>query len=219
MINAKKFKGIILDMDGLLLDTEKLYVRFWMEAARFYGYPMEFEHALSIRSLNRQFTTEKLAGYFGSFDYQPVHDKRVELMNAYIKEHGVEAKKGASELLEYAHNNGIKLALATSSPFERAKEQLESVGLFKYFQEFACGSMVKNSKPQPDIYLLASEKLGLDPKDCIALEDSPNGVKAAFAAGCAAVMVPDLDKPSEELLPMLYAVCDDLSQVISLVEP
>lgn len=218
MHNTTKFKGIILDMDGLLLDTEKLYVRFWTEAARFYGYPMEFEHALSIRSLNRQFTTEKLSGYFGSFDYQPVHDKRVDLMNAYIEEHGVEAKKGALELLDFARSNGVKIALATSSPYERAKEQLESVGLFEYFQEFACGAMVKNSKPQPDIYLLACEKLKLEPKDCIALEDSPNGIRAAYAAGCATVMVPDLDKPSEELLPMLYSVCDDLSQVIALLK-
>lgn len=217
MENTVIFKGIILDMDGLLLDTEKLYVRFWTEAARFYGYPMEFKHALSIRSLNRQFTTEKLSGYFGSFDYQPVHDKRVELMNAYIEEHGVEAKKGAAELLEFASKNGVKIALATSSPFERAKEQLESVGLFKYFQEFACGSMVKNSKPKPDIYLLACEKLELEPKDCMALEDSPNGIKAAYAAGCATVMVPDLDQPTEELLPMLYSVCGDLSQVIPLL--
>lgn len=212
-----KFKGLIFDMDGLLLDTEKLYVRFWTEAARFYGYPMEFEHALSIRSLNRQFTTEKLAGYFGSFDYVPVHDKRVELMDAYIKEHGVEAKKGAKELLEFAKQNGVKIALATSSPFERAKEHLENVGLFKYFDEFACGSMVKNSKPKPDIYLLACEKLNLKPEECIALEDSPNGVISASTAGCATIMVPDLDKPTEDLIPLLYSVCDDLSCVIPLL--
>ena len=119
--------------------------------------------------------------------------------------------------LEFAKQNGVKIALATSSPFERAKEHLESVGLFKYFDEFACGSMVKNSKPKPDIYLLACEKLNLKPEECIALEDSPNGVISASTAGCATIMVPDLDKPTEDLIPLLYSVCDNLSCVIPLL--
>lgn len=214
-----KIKGAIFDMDGLLLDTEKLYNRFWREAAIFCGYNMTEEHALSIRSLGRTDTTAKLRGYFGdSFEYQPVYDKRVELMDKFISENGVEPKKGAHELLSYLKENGYKAALATSSPYDRATEQLGSVGLLQYFDAIACRSMVQKGKPAPDIYLFAAEKLNLRPEECLALEDSPTGIRSAYAAGCKAVMVPDLDKPDSETEKLLYACCDDLAQVISLIE-
>ena len=83
-------KGVISDMDGVMLDTEKLYVRFWCEAAQFYGFPMQKEHALGIRSLARQFAVEKLKGWFGEdFDYEAVRNKRIELMNKYVAENGL----------------------------------------------------------------------------------------------------------------------------------
>ena len=95
-------KAVISDMDGVMLDTEKLYVRFWCEAARSFGFPMEPRHALGIRSLGRPFAIEKLQGWFGeSFVYDEVRDKRVELMDAFVAENGVEAKQGAAELLQW----------------------------------------------------------------------------------------------------------------------
>lgn len=100
-------KGIISDMDGVILDTEKLYVRFWCEAANFYGYPMEMHHALSIRSMARPFAIAKLKGFFGEdFDYCKVHDKRIELMDKFISENGIESKPGAAEFLGFLKQNG-----------------------------------------------------------------------------------------------------------------
>ena len=91
-----KIKGVISDMDGVILDTEKLYVRFWCEAANFYGHPMERQHALGIRSMNKKFASEKLKGWFGEdFDYDAVRNKRIELMEKYIEENGIESKDGA----------------------------------------------------------------------------------------------------------------------------
>lgn len=213
-----KIKGVISDMDGVILDTEKLYVHFWCEAANFYGYPMREHHALSIRSMARVYAIEKLKGYFGeNFDYYAVHDKRIELMDKYIEENGIEPKYGAEELLRFLKENGYKTALATATAPERARSYLSRLGLYKYFDEIVCASMVKRGKPQPDIYLCAAERLGLKPQECIALEDSPNGIKAASAAGCKTVMVPDLDLPSDEIKPLLYDAAKNLIEVKSIV--
>lgn len=206
-------------MDGVILDTEKLYVRFWCEAANFYGYPMERSHALSIRSMARPLAIEKLKGYFGEdFDYYAVHSKRIELMDKYIEENGIEAKAGADYLLSYLKTNGYKVALATATGYERTEKYLGQLGLLKYFDEIVCASMVEHGKPAPDIYLYASEKLGIKPWECIALEDSQNGIKSASSAGCKTVMVPDLDEPDDEIKSLLYDVADGLEDVIRIIK-
>ena len=213
-----KIKGVISDMDGVMLDSEKLYVRFWCEAGQFYGFPFEREHALGIRSMARPFAIEKLQGWFGdSFDYDLVRNKRIELMNAYVEKHGIEAKPDAERLLSYLKENGVKVALATATPKDRAEEYLSRVGLLKYFDEVVSARMVKNGKPAPDIYLYAAEKLGLKPEDCLALEDSQNGIRSAYAAGCKTVMVPDLDGTTEEIMPLLYDVADGLRDVVRIL--
>lgn len=214
-----KIKGIISDMDGVILDSEKLYVRFWCEAARFYGYPMQELHALSIRSMARPLAAQRLRGYFGEdFDYHAVHDKRVELMDKYIDKNGIEAKPFAKELLQYLKACGYQVALATATGLERTQKYLERVGLYRYFDEIVCASMVNCGKPKPDIYLFAAERLGLKAEECIALEDSPNGIISASSAGCKTVMVTDLDKPTKDILPLLFAVADNLDDVINLIE-
>ena len=212
-------KGVISDMDGVILDSEKLYVRFWCEAGNFYGYPMNESHALSIRSMARKYAIEKLQGYFGKdFDYDAVRNKRVELMDKYVEQNGIDAKPGAEVLLRYLKENGVKTALATATPVERAKKYLEMVGLLKFFDEVCSARMVKNGKPAPDIYIYAAEKINLPPNKCVALEDSPNGVRSAYAAGCKTVMVPDMDLPSEEIKPMLFDVADGLEDVIRIIK-
>lgn len=211
-------KGVIFDMDGVLLNSEVLYQRFWLEALHYYGYPAEKEHILALRSLTGKNAELKLKSFFDdSLDYEKVKNKRIVLMDEYVRKNGVEIKKGADEILPYLKKKGIKIALATSSPYERAEEHLGMAGLFKYFDQCVCGGMVKNSKPQPDIYLLASEKLGLKPCECIAVEDSPNGVRSAVNAGCKTVMIPDLTPCTEDLKKDLFAICNDLTELKELV--
>lgn len=215
----RMIKGVISDMDGVMLDTEKLYVRFWCEAARFYGYPMEKTHALGIRSMARPFAVAKLRGWFGAdFDYDKVRGKRIELMDDYVAANGVEAKAGADILLEWLKSNGYKVALATATPVDRARRFLEQTALLQYFDEICSARQVKNGKPAPDIYLYAAEKLGLQPCECLALEDSQNGVRSAAAAGCNTVLIPDLDDPSKELEGLLYAVVRNAGEVIGLLQ-
>ena len=209
-----KIKGVIFDMDGVILDSEKLYVRFWCEAGRFYGFPMEEKHALSIRSMARPLASEKLRGIFGSsFDYDAVRSKRVELMDKYVEENGIELKDGAEDLLVHLKENGYRIALATATPPDRAEKYLRAHDLYKYFDVTVSASMVSLGKPAPDIYLLAAEMLGLSAQSCLALEDSPNGIRSASSAGCVTVMVPDLDKPNDDILPLLHGVANGLCDV------
>ncbi|MGN0489570.1 MAG: HAD family hydrolase [Ruminococcus sp.] len=213
-----EIKGIVFDMDGVVLDTEKLYIRFWCEAADFYGYPMERYHALAIRSMARPFAIEKLKSFFGQdFDYHAVHQKRIELMDKYISENGIEKKPYAEELLSFLKDNGYKTAIATATAPERTEKYLEQVGLYKYFDKVVCASMVKQGKPKPDIYLRACQELQLKPKECMAIEDSPNGIRSASGAGCVTVMVPDQDEPNEEIRSLTYSVVKNLNEVKKLL--
>ena len=210
-----KIRGVISDMDGVILDSEKLYVRFWCEAGNFYGYPMQPEHALGIRSMARPYAIEKLQGWFGEgFDYDLVRNKRVELMDAYVNEHGIDAKPGARELLSCLKEQGFRVALATATAKDRAEAYLDRLDLLKYFDVVASARMVAHGKPEPDIYLYAADQLGLSPHECLALEDSPNGVRSAHAAGCKTILVPDLDDPSGQLEGLIDGVADGLSDVV-----
>ena len=213
-------KGVLFDMDGVILDTEKLYTRFWCEAAQALGFPMTHEMALGMRSLSHEVGERQLKAYLGdSVDYQQVRSKRIELMTAFIKENGVELKPGIHELLEFLNEKGLKKAVATSSPLDRTKEYLSQVGLVDAFDELVSGHMVEHGKPAPDIYLYAASKLGLKPEECVVLEDSPTGLLAAVRAGCIPVMVPDQDQPDEEVKSRIYAVVENLHTVRTLIKP
>lgn len=211
-------KGVLFDMDGVILDTEKLYTRFWKEAAQSLGYPMTHEMALGMRSLSREVGERQLKVYLGEdVDYQQVRNKRIEMMGAFIEENGVELKPGIHELLAFLKENGIKTSIATSSPLDRTKEYLSQVGLVEAFDELVSGHMVEHGKPAPDIYIYAASKLGLKPEECLVLEDSPTGILAAYRAGCIPVMIPDQDQPDEEVRNRTYAVVENLIAVKELL--
>lgn len=212
-------KGVIFDMDGLMIDTEKLLTRFWCEAAQFYGWNMTKEHVLGIRSLAAKYAEPHLKGIFGDdFNYFDVRTKRIELMNAYIAENGIEKKKGLDELLDYLDEAGLKKAVATATDRKRTKMYLTSIGVYDRFDKIVCGDMIKNGKPAPDIYITAAGELELPCGECMALEDSPNGIRSAFTAGCVPVMIPDLSQPDDETAKIMYEKCDDLSQVIDVLK-
>ncbi len=212
-------KAVIFDMDGLILDTEKLLVKYWCQAANEAGFPMQREHALNIRSLHRRFAIPYLQGLFGEeFDYVKIRNRRMELMTEALAENGLELKDGVRELLAFLKEQGIPAAIATATDLERTKDYLGRVGIFEQFDRIVCATMVEYGKPKPDIYLYAAQQLGLQPCECMALEDSPNGVRSASAAGCVTVMVPDLTQPDEELSTLIYAKADSLADVIGIIQ-
>lgn len=212
-------RGVLFDMDGLVLDTEKLYTRFWMESARDLGFPMTFQQALGLRSLNRTAGQEKLWEYFGpGISYTEVRNHRIELMDAHIEKYGIEVKPGIFELMDFLQDRGIASAITSSSPMENIRRHLGAHGLVERFDQLCSGYAVPRGKPEPDIYLYGAQSLGLKPEECLVLEDSPTGILSAFRAGCLPVMIPDQDQPDEKTTELLYAKADSLRDIIELVK-
>lgn len=212
-------RGVLFDMDGLVLDSEKLYSRFWMEACRFFGYPMTYEQSLKMRALNRHAGSAMLESFFGpDADYTQIRAKRIELMDAFIEENGVDLKPGIFELLAFLKENDISCAITSSSPPERIRSHLAYHGLDMQFDRLCSGYEVPRGKPEPDIYLHGAASLGLRPEECLALEDAPSGILSASRAGCLPVMIPDQDQPNGETVQLLYARADSLVDIIDLVK-
>ncbi|MDE6036494.1 MAG: HAD family phosphatase [Ruminococcus sp.] len=198
-------------MDGLMFDTEKLLVRFWKESAKYYGYDMTDENVYEIRSLSRKYSIPLLKNIFGEeFPFEKVRSRRITLMNDYIDTYGFEIKEGLYELLEFLKENGYIIAVATATERTRAESYLKKAGVYDYFNAIICGDMVKNGKPEPDIYITATAESGLSPEMCVAFEDSPNGIKSAYSAGCNVIMIPDLTPPDDTIRYMLSGVYETL---------
>ena len=216
--NTPRIRGVLFDMDGLVIDTEKLYSRFWMEAAHALGYPMTREQALQLRSLGRSLGQSKMESFFGpGVSYAAIREKRVEFMEAYIARHGVAEKPGIRELLALLKEKNIPCAITSSTANPVIRQHLGRLGLLEGFTALCSGKDVPRGKPAPDIYLAGAAALGLKPENCLAIEDSPTGVEAAWRAGCKTVIVPDQDQPDDLTLSRCFAKADSLLDVMELI--
>lgn len=214
-----KIKGVIFDMDGLMFDTERLSAGIWAEVGKEFGLDIGEEFLSDLRGAKIEVAREKFLRFYGpEYDYMAIRKVKDARVIRKIKEQGVPVKDGLPELLPYLKQRGCLISLATSTPQEIALDYLKQANVSQYFDQFVCGDMVKKSKPDPDIFLFAAEKLKVSPVECMVLEDSVNGVLAGLAGGFVTVMVPDLAQPSEELRNNVFAVCDSLKEIPRLFE-
>ena len=203
-----------------MLDTERMQDKIWDKAKEYFHYDFNESFKKEMRGINIQASLKIYEKYFGkNFDYQTVLKWRRAYFMEIAKNEGIPIKKGALELLRYVRQKGIHCALATSTERNRFMQYIPYLeeNIFDFFDVIVDGSMVQRSKPDPEIFLLAADKLGVAIENCMVLEDSINGVKAGIASGAMTVMIPDLMQPTDEIKDKVYCILNDLSKVIDVI--
>lgn len=197
----KNVKAILFDMDGVIFDTERVYLEEWKQVFKKYGYKMKDEIYISVMGTGRENVKKVFKEYYG--DNLPIEDMYVDkdiLLNEAVSENKIPLKTGAVDILSYLKDNGYKTALATSAKRDRLEIQLHLADIKDKFDAIVCIDDVGKGKPNPDIFLLAAEKIGVEPSDCMVIEDSEAGIMAAFNAGMIPVHVKDLKEVSETIM-------------------
>ena len=206
-------------MDGLMFDTERLVYENWQQMMDSLGYPYDLEFfKLTIGKRKKEVEQIYLSRFGKDFPYWELADRCKSIYVERISREGIPVKKGLYEILSFLKDKNVKIALATSTSRQTTELNLRSAKVFEYFDALVCADEVKNGKPHPEVFLTAAKKLGLNPEECAAFEDSINGIKSAFAAKMITVMVPDFLQPDDEIIPMINYLFGDLSQAVEMKE-
>lgn len=192
-------KGVLFDMDGTMLDTEPISMTCWRKSASHFDITIDDKLMNTFFGKNLTGIEEILRNAFG-IDEEAVKivEGRQEYYRAYLGEHGAPLKPGLIEILEYLKSKKIPAVVCTSTDKVTGERLLKKVGVYDYFDDFVYGDMVTRTKPDPQGFLMAAEAIGMDPSECLVIEDSPNGILAGKATGGYVIFVPDkIDLPTD----------------------
>jgi len=215
-------RAVIFDVDGTLLDTERLYMVGWREAGKLLGHPVAEEALARTRGINsREVAVATFLEFCGAdFPFEEVRKQRVRIAEEIIEASTPEQllRPGAREALTALREKGYLLAVATSTGKARTLEHMGKAQLLDYFDAMVTGDMVKNSKPAPDIFLMAAEHLGVPPEECVVVGDTPADVFAGFAAGMDVYLIPDQVPANPETRAKSRRVLESLEQFLTALE-
>lgn len=212
-------KAVIFDVDGTLLDTERIYMKAWKEAAAEMGYVMPDSLLQKTRAVDTKIAAKIFEEEIGNgFSYQAVRPVRVRIAEEIIKRESPILKPGVPELLAFLKEKGIHMAVASSTNTKTTKEHLASSEILDHFEAVVGGDQVVNGKPRPDIFLRAAELLGVEPECCVVVEDSPAGIRAGHAAGMKTVLVPDQAAITDEIVAISDKVLKSLVEMVAYLE-
>lgn len=212
------YKAVVFDMDGVIFDSEKLVVLCWQEIAAKYSIVGIEEQCRLCLGLNREAARQKMLEHYGlDFPYDTYKKEMSDLYHSRYSGGRLPMKPGVVELLSFLKGKGKKIALASSTRREVVLAELRDAGILDYFDKVICGDMVERSKPEPDIFLKACEELEVDVQDAYAIEDSYNGIRAAYRAGMMPIMVPDLAEPTEEMRQLAVVIMPSLLDMLDML--
>ena len=202
-------KGAIFDMDGLLFDTERLFRDSWGEMARRFGQVPQPDFPAAVAGTSGAGMREVIHRYYPDVDARAFQEGCISHTAEVLREHLPE-KPGMREILAFFQSRGTPIAVASSSGRGMILDNLRRAGIEACFDVVVSGDEVTRGKPEPDIFLLAAQKLGCAPEDCYVFEDGINGARAGIAAGCATIMIPDLFPPADDLRAGCAGIYSDL---------
>ena len=216
---GKQVQAVIFDMDGVIFDSERLVIECWQVIAEKHNIPDIVEICMRVQGNNRQETGKRFREKYGNdFPYDTYKKEVTALFRERYGEGRLPLKPGVVKILEELKRNNIPLALASSTRSDIVKLEMEEANLLPYFDAVLGGDMVPRSKPEPDIFLAAAAALEADPTCCYVLEDSHNGIRAAYRAGMHPVMVPDMQQPTEEIRGIAEAVVENLLAALEYLQ-
>lgn len=190
----------LFDMDGLIFDTERLFMEQLTEVMAEYGYVLTKDIYTKTLGLGGERLKSLMCSYYGEdYPFEKMGHITGQRIKHIAKTKGLTVMPEIREVLLWLSDNGKKMAVASTSKSTSVETYLSTSGLRSYFQNIVGGDMVKRSKPEPDIFLLAAHKMECEPAKCVVLEDSENGIRAAYSAGMRSICVPDLKEPSKEV--------------------
>ncbi len=208
-------RAVVFDMDGVLFDTEIVCMKAWIAVAGMSGKSGMEEIFPKCIGLNANDSRRIVLNAYGEdFDYAGFRKQVSAWYRQYIEENGLPVKPGVEEILKWLKTTEYTVGLASSSKRESVMSHLEQAGIQDSFSVVVTGDRVEHSKPLPDIYLLACSEMGVEPREAYAIEDSPNGIRSAYAAGMKPLMVPDMIAPDEEMRRMSHGIFKDLREVL-----
>ena len=211
-------KAVIFDMDGVIFDSEKAVFGLWKELSDKYGFPDIEEVYMRTVGVNSKSTRKIFFDHYGpDFPFDEYLKEESQMYHSRYDDGRLPLKPDIGSVLEYIKNKGYKAAIASSTRAELVERQIENAGLRKYFDVIVGGDMVTRSKPHPDIFLEAAERLGAIPEETYVIEDSFNGIRAANAGGFIPVMVPDMLPPDAEMKTKARFIFDTLKEVESIL--
>ena len=194
-------KAVIFDMDGVIFDTEKVYLDIWTEVFEKYGYKMTKELYVTVMGTGRKNVIKTFLENFGDdLPIEKMYEEKDNQLFYRIENQGIPLKEGVKELFSMLKEKDYKIALATSAKKERVEKQIKDKWLKESFDARVCGDDVEQGQPSPDIFLKAAKEIDVEPENCFVVEDSPAGIKAALSGGMKGIHVEDLKVADEEIL-------------------